>query len=433
MPGTRAIERNSVPLPVTAQKTYTFTARIPSQCNSMNRNNLISDKVSRKSNVSSKNLSTTTLTQNHTMLSSRRSHPNEVSTPRGRSNTDVQSVTSSVNGLKQQQQQLNGSGSDKSVNHNQQQRQSPPPPPKTECTLPSSGCQAECVTPSKLFNMMGYGLQNQYLFMHVHYLYLIDCRSREDFNQSHIITAIHWEDALNGNVYISLVERFSEIVLYDAKGVSPNTSSEMRRIISRFSTSNARTCPTLAGGFEAFRLSFPFVCTQSDVRSAVDREKFLTIYPSVVLDNQLYLGTGNQAANWKIVRDLKITHIINISIEHQCVFNDKIKYLHLELEDSEDVCLKDCFHEAVQFIESALENSSNRVLVHCHLGISRSTTLVLAYLMKTYHATVHEAFRFLRHRRPIVCPNIGFLRQLIEFENELYAHVYTDVNDAIFY
>lgn len=189
MPGTRAIERNSVPLSSTGQKTYTFTAQISSQCNGMNRNNLISDKVSRKSNIPSKNLSTTTVTSNPTMLSSRRSAPNEVSTPRGRSNTDVQSVPSSTNGLKQQQQQLNGSGSDKSVNHNQQQqRQSPPPPPKPECTLPSSGCQAECVTPSKLFNMMGYGLQNQYLFMHVHYLYLIDCRSREDFNQGHIIT-----------------------------------------------------------------------------------------------------------------------------------------------------------------------------------------------------------------------------------------------------
>ena len=95
---------------------------------------------------------------------------------------------------------------------------------------------------------------------------------------------------MNGNVYISLVERFSELVLYDAKGVSPNTSNEMRRIMSRFSASNSRACATLAGGFEAFRLAFPFVCTQSDVRSAVDREKFLTIYPSVIVDNQLYLG-----------------------------------------------------------------------------------------------------------------------------------------------
>ncbi len=65
----------------------------------------------------------------------------------------------------------------------------------------------------------------------------------------------------------------------------------MRRISSRFSSSSgSRSCVALAGGFEAFRAVFPFVCTQSDIRSTVDREKFLTIYPSVVFDNELYLG-----------------------------------------------------------------------------------------------------------------------------------------------
>lgn len=96
---------------------------------------------------------------------------------------------------------------------------------------------------------------------------------------------------MNGTVYISIVERFSEIVLYDEKGVMHNTSTEMHRISSRFSPSTgSRSCAALDGGFEAFRALFPFICTQSDIRSTVDREKFLTIYPSVVLDNQLYLG-----------------------------------------------------------------------------------------------------------------------------------------------
>ena len=110
-------------------------------------------------------------------------------------------------------------------------------------------------------------------------------------------------------------------------------------------------------------------------------------------------------------------------MEHQCVFADKIKYLHLELEDKEDVLLKDRFDETIHFMEMALENPSNRLLVHCNLGISRSTSLILAYLMKTYNATVTEAYRFLRHRRPIVCPNLGFLQQLIDFEFDLFSCV----------
>ena len=227
----------------------------------------------------------------------------------------------------------------------------------------------------------------------------------------------------------------------------------MCRALERFYSPNSKTCATLEGGFDAFRSLFPFVCTQSNIRSGVDREKFLTIYPSVVLDNKLYLGefvfkdlktknksinmnflgTGHQATNWKVVRDLKLTHIVNISIEHQCVFADKIKYLHLELEDKEDVLLRDRFHETIRFMEVALQNPSNRVLVHCNLGISRSTSLILAYLMKTFNATLIEAFKYLRHRRPIVCPNLGFLHQLIDFEYELFSYRYTDPTDPIFH
>ena len=84
-------------------------------------------------------------------------------------------------------------------------------------------------------------------------------------------------------------------------------------------------------------------------------------------------------------------------------------------------------------MEAALQNPSNRVLVHCNLGISRSTSLILAYLMKTFNATLMEAFKYLRHRRPIVCPNLGFLHQLIDFEYELFSYRYTDPHDPIFH
>ncbi|CAF0842930.1 unnamed protein product [Rotaria sordida] len=434
MPLARTIERNSVSLPNSPQKTYTLASNLPTQ---YEENDSTEEKVSTKKtlDIPRKNSGSSQKTGiTSASAASRRSVNHDVlPVMRGRSNTDVQSAMSTSNNLRQQQANISGSGSDKTINHHNNPRSQSPTSPKPKCTLPTTLCQPGYVTASKLFNMMGYGLQNQYLFMLAHYLYIIDCRSKEKFSESHIITAIHWEDALSGAVYISIVERFSEIVLYDDKGIFFNTSTEMRRVSNRFSPSGTKTCLTLSGGFEAFRTLFPFACTQSDIRSTVDREKFLTIYPSVVLDNQLYLGTGHQATNWKVVRDLKITHIINISIEHHCVFTDKIKYLHLELEDMEDVLLKDRFDETIHFMEAAFQNSSSRILVHCNLGISRSTTILLAYLMKTYNATVLEAFKFLRHRRPIVSPNIGFLRQLIEYEYELFSHTYSDPNDPIFH
>ncbi len=108
---------------------------------------------------------------------------------------------------------------------------------------------------------------------------------------------------MDGTVYISVVERFSEIVLYDEKGIFFNTTPEMRRVSNRFSTSSeSRSCVALAGGFDAFRTLFPFICTQSDIRSTVDREKFLTIYPSVVLDNQLYLGKEKSLFFFRLIK-----------------------------------------------------------------------------------------------------------------------------------
>jgi hypothetical protein len=197
MPVARAIERSSISLSNSSQKTYTLPSHLRTQYEVSNGNNSDNNRTSqrrpsdipRKANVSSKNCSTTsTLTVSHPM-SPRRSLTSDTPTTRGRSTTDVQSVvSSSTKGLKQQQLTMNGSGSDKSIGHDNQQQQRQSSPPKPKCSLPTTTCQPGYVTSSKLFNMMGYGLQNQYLFMHAHYLYIIDCRSREKFDASHIVT-----------------------------------------------------------------------------------------------------------------------------------------------------------------------------------------------------------------------------------------------------
>jgi protein-tyrosine phosphatase len=52
-------------------------------------------------------------------------------------------------------------------------------------------------------------------------------------------------------------------------------------------------------------------------------------------------------------------------------------------------------------------------------GVSRSATIVLAYLMKYHHNTLKEAYLYLAEKRPQICPNEGFLIQLIRYEDEL--------------
>jgi protein-tyrosine phosphatase len=49
-------------------------------------------------------------------------------------------------------------------------------------------------------------------------------------------------------------------------------------------------------------------------------------------------------------------------------------------------------------------------------GISRSTSMVIAYLIKEKGMGFEEAFAFCKEKRPIVHPNSGFKKQLRELE-----------------
>jgi len=55
-------------------------------------------------------------------------------------------------------------------------------------------------------------------------------------------------------------------------------------------------------------------------------------------------------------------------------------------------------------------------LVHCHAGVSRSTTVVVAYLMVRKRWPLQKALHFVKKKRYIVEPNFGFLEQLCQFE-----------------
>lgn len=56
--------------------------------------------------------------------------------------------------------------------------------------------------------------------------------------------------------------------------------------------------------------------------------------------------------------------------------------------------------------------------MHCAVGVSRSATLVLAYLMIRHHMPLVEAIKTVKDHRGII-PNRGFLRQLVALDNAL--------------
>ena len=64
-------------------------------------------------------------------------------------------------------------------------------------------------------------------------------------------------------------------------------------------------------------------------------------------------------------------------------------------------------------------DNNERVVVHCHAGISRSATAVIAYLMKSLRMTLSEAMKFVQTKRHVVCPNFSFMGQLRSYQDDL--------------
>jgi len=59
-------------------------------------------------------------------------------------------------------------------------------------------------------------------------------------------------------------------------------------------------------------------------------------------------------------------------------------------------------------------------MVHCNAGISRSPSVIIAFLMKYKKIKLNEAFDLVRSKRKSICPNPGFWEQLKSFERELF-------------
>ena len=132
----------------------------------------------------------------------------------------------------------------------------------------------------------------------------------------------------------------------------------------------------------------------------------------------LYLGDGVGSRQCQHLNEHGINSVINMapsSDPTQC-FNSNNSFLDIDIHDSLDVNISQYFPKTYQFIENN-HKRGNKILVHCHAGISRSASIVIAYLMKKNNWSYTKAFEFVKQKRSIVKPNKSFTQQLISFEN----------------
>jgi len=137
---------------------------------------------------------------------------------------------------------------------------------------------------------------------------------------------------------------------------------------------------------------------------------------------RLYLSNFFFARSAESLRSEGITHVVSV-LEQVPVYGPFLKgTLHIPLEDTSDADILRHLNTTTEFIKAALaESPDHRVLVHCLMGISRSATVVCAYLVATTPMTAPEAIDFAISKRPIVCPNLGFRRQLETYSIQFYS------------
>ncbi|XP_053160705.1 dual specificity protein phosphatase 13-like isoform X2 [Hemicordylus capensis] len=126
---------------------------------------------------------------------------------------------------------------------------------------------------------------------------------------------------------------------------------------------------------------------------------------------------------WK----MGISHILNAAHgtlfchETHDFYGTTIEYHGVPAHDLPDFDISPFFHSAAEFIHKALTTPGAKIFVHCAVGISRSASLVLAYLMIFHHLSLVEAIQTVKEHRWIH-PNQGFLKQLRNLDIQLRRH-----------
>lgn len=115
------------------------------------------------------------------------------------------------------------------------------------------------------------------------------------------------------------------------------------------------------------------------------------------IEPRLYLGNCTAARNIKFLISQRISHILTVDSfpipNYVCSSASVVnKYVHIADMARENIL--EYFEECISFIEEALKDpeATNGVLVHCFYGVSRSSTIVIAYLMKKYEISYRKAF-----------------------------------------
>ncbi|KAF2658356.1 phosphatases II [Lophiostoma macrostomum CBS 122681] len=150
------------------------------------------------------------------------------------------------------------------------------------------------------------------------------------------------------------------------------------------------------------------------------------------------------------LKERQVTHVVSLTSTRDCPRIPQetgIQHLHIEIDDNpmEDLLMH--LDGICAWIRNALHSSPSKsthdptqgrtdspgqtpkVLVHCLQGISRSGSIIVAYLMQEQSLDYDAALAIARISRSIIMPNSGFADQLRLWHQMGYS-IYRDAEDS---
>lgn len=121
----------------------------------------------------------------------------------------------------------------------------------------------------------------------------------------------------------------------------------------------------------------------------------------------VFIGPVKIATNLEQLKKYGITHIVSIASEYPATFPQFInKNIGLpDIMEIEQFITIDWLDECFNFINNAiLDNNSNKVLIHCQYGKTRSAIVAVYYLAKLKHIKIIEAYDTIQQKRDIYIP-----------------------------
>ncbi|XP_030653390.1 serine/threonine/tyrosine-interacting-like protein 1 isoform X3 [Nomascus leucogenys] len=289
--------------------------------------------------------------------------------------------------------------------------------------------------PTELYNILNQATKLSRL-TEPNYLCLLDVRSKWEYDESHVITALLVKKKNNEYLLPESVdlECVKYCVVYDnntstlerllkdddddsdsngdGKDLVPRAAIEYGRILTRLTR---HPVYILKGGYERFSGTYHFLRTQKIIWMPQELDAFQP-YPIEIMPGKVFIGNFSQACDPKIQKDLKIKAHVNVSMDTGPFFaGDADKLLHIRIEDSPEA-------QILPFLRHM-----------CHfIGISRSCAAVIAYLMHYNEQTLQRSWAYVKKCKNNMCPNRGLVSQLLEWEKTILGDSITNVTDPLY-